>query len=83
VEPYELPYPPEPPAEPPVKPLVGLPPPPPLEVIDENIELEPFVPLFTEDTTPLPPPPTVTVKAVPAVTAKEAEVLYPPAPPPP
>jgi hypothetical protein len=50
--------------------------PPPVDVIVEKIELDPFVP-------EPPPAPTVTVYEVPAVTENPVPVLKPPAPPPP
>lgn len=63
--------------------LVTLPPPPPpVEAMDENTELEPFVPRDEMDVDPAPPAPIVMLYDV-AVTASPVAVLYPPAPPPP
>jgi hypothetical protein len=51
-------------------------------VIDENTELDPFVPA-SDDPAPgfAPPAPTVTVKLAPI--ENDVDVLYPPAPDPP
>ena len=59
------------------------PPPPPEAVIVENTLSVPLVPLPNTEVAPAPLPPTVTVIALPAVTAKLAAVLIPPPAPPP
>ena len=57
------------------------PPPPPQVVIDEKTELEPLAPELVVP--PVPPAPTVIVKADPGATVKPVAVNNPPAPPPP